>query len=197
MQGSDSVEKKGIIFIMSAPSGAGKTTLCKELMQAFPDIKFSISCTTRQMRSGETNGTDYHFISREEFKKIVNEGGFAEWAEVHGELYGTTVSELKKAGKEGFDLILDIDWQGARQIKEKLKGGVYIFIHPPSLDELENRLRKRGKDSDETIKRRLGNAREEMSHSNWYDHNITNDKLTEAMARLKSIVTAERCRNAT
>ena len=191
------MEKRGTIFIMSAPSGAGKTTLCKELMQAFPDIKFSISCTTRQMRSGETDGTDYHFISKDEFKKIVNEGGFAEWAEVHGELYGTTVSELKKAGKEGFDLILDIDWQGARQIKEKLKGGVYIFIHPPSLDELENRLRKRGKDNDETIKRRLSNAKEEMSHSGWYDHNITNDKLTEAMARLKSIVTAERYRNAT
>lgn len=189
--------KKGIIFIISAPSGAGKTTLCKDLMLSFPDIKFSISCTTRRMRPGETDGRDYHFISKDQFKKIATEGGFAEWAEVHGELYGTTISELEKAGKEGFDLILDIDWQGASQIKEKLSDGVYIFIHPPSLEELENRLRKRGKDSDETIKRRLRNAKEEMSHSDWYDHNITNDKLTEAMARLKSIVETERYRKST
>lgn len=186
--------KKGIIFIISAPSGAGKTTLCKDLMLEFPDIKFSISCTTRKMRPGEIDGRDYHFISKDQFKKIADEGGFAEWAEVHGELYGTTVSELKKGAKEGFDLILDIDWQGAKQIKEKLSDAVYIFIHPPSLDELENRLRKRGKDSDETIKKRLKNAKEEISHSNWYDHNITNDELTEAMDRLKSIVKTERCR---
>ena len=191
------MEKRGIIYIMSAPSGAGKTTLCKELMLTFPDIKFSVSCTTRQMRTGEIDGRDYHFISKDQFKKIVDEGGFAEWAEVHGELYGTTVSELKKASKEGFDLILDIDWQGAKQIKEKLADGVYIFIHPPSLNELEKRLKKRGKDSIETIKRRLSNAKEEMSHSDWYDHNITNDNLQEAMTRLKSIVTAERGRNAT
>ena len=188
------MEKKGIIFIISAPSGAGKTTLCKDLMLEFPDIKFSISCTTRKMRPGEIDGRDYHFISKDQFKKIADEGGFAEWAEVHGELYGTTVSELKKGAKEGFDLILDIDWQGARQIKEKLSDAVYIFIHPPSLDELENRLRKRGKDSDETIKKRLKNAKEEISHSEWYDHNITNDELTEAMALLKSIVKTERCR---
>ncbi len=186
--------KIGIIFIISAPSGAGKTTLCKDLMLEFPDIKFSISCTTRKMRPGEIDGRDYHFISKDQFKKIADEGGFAEWAEVHGELYGTTVSELKKGAKEGFDLILDIDWQGARQIKEKLSDAVYIFIHPPSLDELENRLRKRGKDSDETIKKRLKNAKEEISHSEWYDHNITNDELTEAMALLKSIVKTERCR---
>ena len=191
------MEKRGIIYIMSAPSGAGKTTLCKELMLTFPDIKFSVSCTTRQMRTGEIDGRDYHFISKDQFKKIVDEGGFAEWAEVHGELYGTTVSELKKASKEGFDLILDIDWQCAKQIKEKLADGVYIFIHPPSLNELEKRLKKRGKDSIETIKRRLSNAKEEMSHSDWYDHNITNDNLQEAMTRLKSIVTAERGRNAT
>ena len=191
------MEKRGIIYIMSAPSGAGKTTLCKELMLTFPDIKFSVSCTTRQMRTDEIDGRDYHFISKDQFKKIVDEGGFAEWAEVHGELYGTTVSELKKSGKEGFDLILDIDWQGAKQIKEKLSDGVYIFIHPPSLNELEKRLKKRGKDSIETIKRRLSNAKEEMSHSDWYDHNITNDNLQEAMTRLKSIVTAERGRNAT
>jgi len=145
------------------------------------------------MRPGEIDGTDYHFISKDQFKKIADEGGFAEWAEVHGELYGTTISDLKKAGEEGFDLILDIDWQGAKQIKEKLSNGVYIFIHPPSLDELENRLRKRGKDSAETIKKRLSNAKEEISHSDWYDHNITNDDLTEAMARLKSIVKTERC----
>ncbi|MDT8318590.1 MAG: guanylate kinase [bacterium] len=188
------MNKKGIIFIISAPSGAGKTTLCKDLMLEFPDIKFSISCTTRKMRPGEVDGKDYHFISKDQFKKIADEGDFAEWAEVHGELYGTTVKELKKAAKEGFDLILDIDWQGARQIKEKINDCVYIFIHPPSLEELENRLRKRGKDSDETIKKRLKNAKEEMSHSGWYDHNITNDKLTEAMARLKSIVKAERYR---
>ena len=188
------MKRKGIIFIISAPSGAGKTTLCKNLMLEFPDIKFSISCTTRKMRPGETDGRDYYFISKDQFKKIKDEDGFAEWAEVHGELYGTTVKELKKAEEGGSDLILDIDWQGARQIKDKLSDAVYIFIHPPSLEELEDRLRKRGKDSDETIKKRLRNAREEISHSDWYDHNITNDDLTEAMARLKSIVKTERGR---
>lgn len=188
------MKRKGILFVISAPSGAGKTTLCQELMNAFPDIKFSISCTTRDKRAGETDGVDYHFISEDKFRKMISEGAFAEWAEVHDKLYGTKIEDIRKATEEGHDIILDIDWQGARQIRERIGGGVYIFILPPSIEELERRLRERGKDSEEIIRKRINNAREELSHSSWYDYSITNDNLPAAANALKSIVVAERCR---
>lgn len=163
-------------------------------MNAFPDIKFSISCTTRDKRAGETDGVDYHFISEDKFRKMISEGAFAEWAEVHDKLYGTKIEDIRKATEEGHDIILDIDWQGARQIRERIGGGVYIFILPPSIEELERRLRERGKDSEEIIRKRINNAREELSHSSWYDYSITNDNLPAAANALKSIVVAERCR---
>lgn len=188
------MKRKGILFVISAPSGAGKTTLCREVMNAFPDIKFSISCTTRDKREGEVDGRDYHFINEENFRKMITEGAFAEWAEVHGKLYGTKVEDINKAVEAGNDIILDIDWQGARQIKERMGKGVYVFILPPSIEELENRLRGRGKDSEETIRKRIKNAKEEISHSSWYDYNITNDNLSIASNTLKSIIMAERCR---
>lgn len=187
-------KRKGILFVVSAPSGAGKTTLCNEILKNFRDIRFSISCTTRKKRDGEVEGVDYHFINRTTFERMVKEGAFAEWAEVHGELYGTTISEIEKTEKEGIDLILDIDWQGAAQIKEKLKKGIYIFILPPSLPILEKRLKNRGKDSEESIIQRLENAKDEIKHANWYDYNVTNDDLKDAFVCMKSIIIAERCR---
>lgn len=188
------MKRKGILFVISAPSGAGKTTLCKEVMNTFPDLKFSISCTTRDKRAGEVNGKDYHFTDEEKFRQMISDGAFAEWAEVHGKLYGTKLEDIKRSTEKGEDIILDIDWQGAKQIKEKITGGVYIFILPPDIEELEKRLKQRGKDSEEVIRKRINNAKEEISHSFWYDYNITNDNLHVAANALKSIVVAERCR---
>ncbi len=190
----NATRRRGILFVISAPSGAGKTTLCAEAMKIFPEINLSVSCTTRNKRRGEIDGKDYHFINRDDFRKMIEAGAFAEWAEVHGELYGTTVETLKTAEAEGKDLILDIDWQGAKQIKESLKRGVYIFILPPSLAELKKRLEERGKDTQEVIARRLNNAREEIEHAPLYDYNIINDDLDESVLSLKSIIVAERCR---
>lgn len=188
------VKRRGILFVISAPSGAGKTTLCGELMKIFPDIRMSVSCTTRSMRQGEVDGKDYHFISRNRFKEMIKEGAFAEWADVHGELYGTSIETIRKSAEEGTDLILDIDWQGAEQIRKSLKTGVYIFILPPSIAELEKRLKGRGKDTEQVIKRRLDNAKMEIEHAPSYDYNIINDNLKESVTCLKSIIIAERCR---
>ena len=186
-------KRKGILFVISAPSGAGKTTLCAEVMKIFPDIRMSVSCTTRKMRQGERDGVDYHFINHDQFKDMIKKGAFAEWAEVHGELYGTSVETIRKAEEEGIDLILDIDWQGAKQIKGSLNTGVYIFILPPDINELEKRLKDRGKDSEETIKKRLNNAKEEIAHAPSYDYNIINDKLKESVSSLEAIIKDERC----
>ncbi len=182
---------------MSAPSGAGKTTLCNKILAEFPDICFSISCTTRPKRSGEVDGRDYHFIGKKKFEAMAEQGAFAEWAEVHEEFYGTRTSDIEKSEEEGTDIILDIDWQGARQIKEKLGRGVFIFILPPDISELERRLKKRGKDSDEVIRKRLDNAREELTHASWYDHTIINDDIDKATEALQSIIIAERRRSQT
>ncbi len=189
-------KRKGILFVISAPSGAGKTTLCAEAMKIFPDIRMSVSCTTRKMRQGEIEGVDYNFINHDQFKNMIKKGAFAEWAEVHGEMYGTSVETIRKAEAEGIDLILDIDWQGAKQIRESLNTGVYIFILPPNIAELEKRLKGRGKDTEEVIKRRLNNAKKEIEHAHSYDYNIINDNLKESVTCLKSIIIAERCRPA-
>lgn len=186
--------KKGAFFVLSAPSGAGKTTLCTEIMKLFPEIKLSVSYTTRKKREGEINGRDYHFIDKDEFDTMIKKESFAEWAGVHGQLYGTTIETIIKAEETGNDLILDIDWQGAKQIKKSIDTGIYIFILPPTLLELEKRLRKRGQDSEEVIKKRLNNAKKEIEHAPSYDYNITNDNLDESISCLKSIIIAERCR---
>ena len=188
------IKRKGVFFVLSAPSGAGKTTLCTEIMNIFPEIKLSISYTTRNKREGEINGQDYHFVDKDKFNEMIKENSFAEWAEVHGYFYGTSIETITQAEETGKDLILDIDWQGAKQIKQSLDTGIYIFILPPSLQELEKRLRKRGKDSEEVIKKRLSNAKEEIEQAPCYDYNITNDNLEESISCLKSIIIAERCR---
>jgi guanylate kinase len=188
------MKKEGLLYIVSAPSGAGKTTLLKRVMDYFPDIRFSISYTTRPPRSGERDGEDYHFISPQQFQKMVEKGAFAEWAEVLGNRYGTALDSIRISRSQGVDLILDIDSQGARQIEERLDGGVYIFILPPSLEALKQRLNARKVDGQEVIQFRMAQAKDEMKQARWYDYIIINDSIDEAAEQLKSIIIAERCR---
>jgi guanylate kinase len=186
--------REGILFVISAPSGTGKTSLSKEVIDFFPQLRHSVSFTTRPMRSGEVDGRDYHFVSSETFAAMIEEGAFAEWAEVHGNRYGTALATLEDARRSGFDLLLDIDCQGAAQIRRTYKHGVFIFILPPSFDELERRLRGRNTDSSEVIRRRIFNARQEVREAVWYDYIVVNDDFSLASANLKSILSAEACR---
>lgn len=185
---------RGIIFVVSAPSGAGKTTLLKEVISRLPGVSLSVSCTTRDPRKGERDRVDYTFISRQGFLDMVREGKFIEWAEVHGDLYGTPRSNLGKL-QTGEDLILEIDTQGARTIKEELKRGVLIFILPPSHKILRERLMARNGDSKEAIKARLQNAKKELDQVTWYDYIVINEDIEEAVKELISIIIAERCRS--
>ena len=185
---------KGLLVVVSAPSGTGKTTLCHMLLKEFENMEFSVSYTTRPPRKGEVNGKDYFFVSKEEFERMVEEGDFLEWANVYGNLYGTSKSQVLRALNEGKDILLDIDVQGALQVKKNLPEAVLIFIMPPSFDELERRLRHRGTDSEEVIKRRLETAKEEIKKAVYYDYIVVNDVLEVAFDKLKSIVTAEKCR---
>jgi len=185
--------RNGLLFIVSAPSGAGKTTLCREVSRLVPGLRFSISYTTRAPRPDEINRRDYTFVTTDQFKDMIEKGEFAEWAEVHGHLYGTSIKDLNDLRKES-DVILDIDTQGARQIKKRYGEGTYIFILPPSIEALEERLRKRGANSEPEIKERLARAREEIAEYKEYEYIIINDSLSEALSGLKSIIISERCR---
>ena len=185
---------KGLLFIVSAPSGAGKTTLCKELSGFLPDISHAISHTTRSPRPTEKEGEHYYFVSEAEFKKLVECGGFVEHATVHGHLYGTSKKELERIFGQGKDVILDIDTQGAMQIRNAGIRGVFIFILPPSMEELERRLRGRDSDDEAEIARRLKRALEELESFDQYDYVIVNDNLGKALDALKSVIIAERCR---
>ena len=185
----------GIPFIVSAPSGAGKTTLCKMAVDFFPDLRHSVSYTTRPPRPGEADGVDYCFVDDAEFDRMVEAGEFLEHAVVHGRRYGTARAGLAAVTLAGFDIILDVDVQGAEKIKENLSGGVYIFIIPPSIDECRRRLRTRAKDPDEEIERRLKIALEEISRAPKYEYIIINEDLTEAFERLRSIIRAERSKS--
>jgi len=187
-------QRTGILFVVSAPSGAGKTTLCKELVDIFPELGQSVSFTTRPPRTGEMDGRDYHFVSDAQFDAMVGQGEFAEWAVVHGNRYGTALATLEQAYLQGRDLLLDIDCQGARQLREKVAQAVFIFILPPNAEELESRLRNRQTDSDAVISRRLGNARQEIEQAVWYDYLVVNDAVAAASRKLQAIVLAERCR---
>lgn len=184
-----------ILFVLSAPSGGGKTTVLRKVMADLAGLVFSVSHTTRPPRPGEVAGRDYHFVSREEFQ-AMQEGtppGFLEWAEVHNNQYGTGRAEVERQLQAGRDVILDIDVQGALQVRDAA-APVMIFIAPPSLAELEARLRKRGTESEETIRLRLDNAREELKFADHYDYLIINDRLEEAVDSLRAIIIAERCR---
>jgi len=184
-----------ILLIISSPSGAGKTTLTRRVLQEFSEFRFSVSHTTRQPRANEVDGQDYHFVDEKAFRDIIDENGFAEWAEVHGNLYGTSVTEIdlaRAAGKSG--VLFDVDYQGARQIKEKFPHAVGVFILPPSMEELRRRLDGRGSDDAESRRRRFDKAREEIGHYPFFDYMIVNDELQRALTELRGIVLAEGCR---
>ncbi|HEY5674594.1 MAG TPA: guanylate kinase [Malonomonas sp.] len=191
---SDKIQREGVLFVVSAPSGAGKTSLCRELIDSFADLRQSVSFTTRQMRNGEQDGVDYHFVAPEVFQQMIDAQQLAEWAQVHGNMYGSSRTVLEEASQQGLDLLLDIDCQGAAQLKKNCRHGVFIFILPPDLAELERRLRGRGTDADEVIGRRLNNAEQEISQASWYDYLIVNDDFQTALQQLSAIVIAERCR---
>ncbi|ATR85377.1 guanylate kinase [Pseudomonas sp. FFUP_PS_473] len=182
----------GILYIISAPSGAGKTSLVKALIDAEPSIRVSVSHTTRAMRPGEENGVNYHFVDRAEFIRMTEHGDFLEQAEVFGNLYGTSQSTLQQTLDEGHDLILEIDWQGAEQVRKQMPQARSIFILPPSQQALRQRLTNRGQDSDEIIEGRMREAVSEMSHYNEYDFVIINDDFAVALEDLKAIFRANR-----
>jgi guanylate kinase len=186
----------GILFIISAPSGSGKTTLTNELLRIVPDLEFSVSFTTRKPRGSEVDGREYHFVSREEFQKMIDRDEFLEYADVFGNYYGTARRYLDEARQHGHDLVLDIDVQGENQIRLKMRDAVSIFILPPSRDVLEMRLRNRSQaehmDSEQVIRRRLQEARKEIENYPNYDYILVNDRLEQSIAQLKAIVAAER-----
>lgn len=186
--------KLGNLYIISAPSGAGKSSLINALLADQPrsEVQLSISHTTRNPRPGEENGVHYYFTDHAEFKALIEKGHFLEWAEVFGNYYGTSLPMIEKSLEQGIDVFLDIDWQGARQIREKLPNVKTIFILPPSKAELEKRLIGRGQDSAETIAKRMDKAISEMSHYDEFDYVIVNDDFETALAELKSILVAER-----
>jgi len=185
---------RGMLYVVSAPSGAGKTSLCRAITDSLEDLTHSISYTTRKPRNGEIDGRDYHFVSQERFQAMINAGDFAEWAEVHANLYGTSRRMLDDMISKGIDIILDIDTQGAKQIKSKFNSAVFVFIMPPSLDILEERLRNRKSDHEEEIKKRMRRAREEIRDYAQYDYIVINRDFDRALTELRSIVIAERCR---
>ena len=192
----DEVKEKGVglIFIISAPSGTGKTTLVKEVMQRLPGLRFSVSYTTRLPRPNEKEGEDYHFVSHSTFQKMVEENEFSEWAEVLGNRYGTPRPDLKKLESEEMDLVLDIDTQGAKKLMEEMVQPVSIYFLPPSLKLLRERLINRGVDSLEMVKFRLSNARRDMEEAHGYHYVLINDKIEDAVEKLRCIIVAERCR---
>lgn len=182
---------KGSLIVVSAPSGAGKTTLCSAILKSFDRIAFSISYTTRKPRSGEVDGVDYYFVSEEKFKEMIERGEFAEWAIVHGNYYGTSRRIIDDLMERNIDVLLDIDVQGAKQIKALYPEAVLVFIMPPSFEELKKRLYTRGA---ENLELRLSRAIEEMKEYSFYNYVIINDNLERAISDLKAIITSERLR---
>jgi guanylate kinase len=183
-----------LLLVLSSPSGAGKTTLTRKIQETFPDLRFSVSHTTRPPRANEVDGKDYHFTSRAEFERLVDAGAFLEWAEVHNNLYGTGLSEIERAHKAPgcTGMIFDIDYQGARQIRAKQPDVASIFILPPSMDELLRRLRGRASETEEVVQRRFEVARREIEHYGFFDYLVVNDQLEAAFDNLRAVILAER-----
>ncbi len=186
-----SAVKKGRIFVVSAPSGCGKTTICNRILKRVKNFAPSVSATTRARRPGEKNKKDYHFISRDRFKKAIKKGDFLEWEKNYGYLYGTPKKAALKKIKEGKNLLLNIDVKGAMRLRKKFPDGVFIFLKPPSTKELLRRLRNRRTDGDREIKIRLGIAKKELQLAPEYDHVIVNDKLDKAIKKVVSIINRE------
>lgn len=185
-----------LLLILSSPSGAGKTTLTRKLQDRFPALRFSVSHTTRKPRPNEVDGKDYHFVTREEFDELVGKDAFVEWAEVHGNCYGTSRAEIERARSEPgvSGMIFDIDYQGARQIRAKIPDVVSVFILPPSMIELERRLRGRASETEEVVQRRFKAALEEIEHYGFFDYLVVNDDIDTAFKHLEGVILAERSR---
>ncbi|KAA6184813.1 guanylate kinase [Thiohalocapsa marina] len=184
----------GILFVVSAPSGAGKTSLVRALLEVEQGLKLSVSYTTRAPRPGEVDGEHYHFVAGATFEAMIADGAFVEYARVFDNAYGTAEPALREVLQRGDDLVLEIDWQGARQVRERFADAVSIFVAPPSLAALEQRLQGRGQDSDAVIAGRMAKARDELSHLDEYQYLVVNDDFDVALAELRAIVAAERLR---
>jgi guanylate kinase len=189
-----SIKGKKLLFVVSGPSGVGKSTLCRHILQGIPEIRLSVSYTTRPPRSGETDGKEYRFIPEDEFRAKIEEHAFAEWAEVYGRLYGTPWKELEQEPGSRIDILLDIDVQGARQVMKTLQKAVTIFILPPSLETLRTRLAGRGTDSSEEQTRRFQKSQDEMKSYSEYQYTIRNETLDQAISELRAVIMAERVR---
>jgi len=184
--------RRGIPFVVAAPSGTGKTTVCRALLKRDPNLRFSVSHTTRLPREGEVDGRDYHFVRAEGFRKLVEEGGFVEHAEYAGHLYGTSRAALREPLDSGLDLLLEIEVQGARQMRDRLDDARFLFLLPPSFEVLEERLRRRGTDSAEAVEHRLALADRELEAVSFFDYAVVNDAIADCVDALQEIVEAER-----
>jgi guanylate kinase len=187
--------KERLLFVVSAPSGSGKTSLCNEVIRQVPNLSFSISHTTRAPRHGEEHGKDYYFVSREEFRQYISQNKMAEWTEIYGNYYGTAKETIQREFDKGFDLFFDIDERGARQLSEAYLDVATILVLPPSLKALKKRLVERRTDNEETVGKRLKKAKEEIKGMAWYRYVIVNDRFEDAVSKLKSIIIAERCKD--
>jgi guanylate kinase len=188
------MSEKGLFIVVSAPSGAGKSSICQRLLTACPEIKFSVSYTSRKPRPNEINGKDYHFISRDEFQRRIDQNEFVEWVENYGHLYGTSSNAMGDFFHKGKDLLLDIEPRGAKKVKQKFKKGIFVFVLPPSRLELLKRLEKRGHETDKAIKTRFAQAESELKEISWYDYIIFNEDLETAASQLIAIYVAEKCK---
>lgn len=185
------IHRQGIIFVISAPSGTGKTTICEKIIDTLPDLKMSVSHTTREPRTGEIDGVNYHFTDKATFEEMIKNNEFIEWAEVYGNLYGTSMKVINEILSSGYDVLLDIDTQGAKNIKTIYPDSVLIFIIPPSIEELRRRLINR-KEEDNVIKKRLSKAIEEISNYEFYDYLVVNENLERAISETLCIISTER-----
>jgi guanylate kinase len=184
----------GSVFVVSGPSGAGKSTLIRHVREAVSGLAYSVSHTSRKPRGVEMDGVDYHFVSRETFRRMIERGEFAEWAEVYRDFYGTSVSSLEGPTAQGLDVIMDVDVRGAAAIKARLRESILLYVLPPSMEELAKRLTARGTESGEVVRGRSEKAAEEIRNCLWYDYLIFNEDLSRASDEMKSVVMAERCR---
>lgn len=190
----DRALQKGLLVVISGPSGAGKGTICKALVERNKTVKLSVSCTTRKPRSNEKDGINYYFLAEEKFKDMVKNDEFLEYANVYGNFYGTPRYRIEELLNKGIDVILEIDIQGALKVNEKFSEGVFIFILPPSMNELKARIKKRGSETEESLIRRFNSAFKEINYVSRYKYMVTNDKVEDAVKKVESIITAEKCR---
>ncbi|MDI9571218.1 MAG: guanylate kinase [Pseudomonadota bacterium] len=188
------MSNESVIMVLSAPSGTGKTSICRPLLREFPALRFSVSFTTRPPRRGEADGRDYRFVTPEAFREKIQAGDFVEWTENYGHLYGTSRSGIEAIRDGGGDILLDVEPRGARALKEIYPQGVFVFVLPPDLAELQRRLWKRGDGDEETRRRRYRKARDEIREVFWYDYIVVNDRLEQAIERVRAIYLAEKCR---